>query len=52
MRADITDLIVDFHQALFMRVFLDPFRASIPGRLKLNEAHRQVEECADAAASG
>ncbi len=43
------DAVIDFYGALFDRIFSEPFRARIPGRLKAKAVLRQVEESADAA---
>ena len=43
------DVVIDFYGALFDRIFSEPFRAQIAGRLKAKAVLRQVEESADAA---
>lgn len=49
MEQRIDDLVVEFFDDLFQRVFLDNFNSQISQRRKLQEVTRQVQESADAA---
>jgi hypothetical protein len=49
MQNPINDQVIDFYQALFKRLFFEPFSAQITERLKRNTVSRQIEETADAA---
>jgi hypothetical protein len=47
--SDLTDQVVDFHNALFGEIFFDPFRARIRERRRRDAVERQIEEAASAA---
>ncbi|MDQ1350466.1 MAG: hypothetical protein QG657_768, partial [Acidobacteriota bacterium] len=49
MDQTIDNLVVEFFDALFQRVFSDNFKAQVPVLRKLQEVSRQVQESADAA---
>lgn len=49
MEQRIDDLVVEFFDDLFQRVFSDNFKTQILQRRKLQEVTRQVQESADAA---
>jgi hypothetical protein len=49
MEQIIDNLVVEFFDDLFQRVFSDKFETQVPQRRKLQEVSRQVQESADAA---
>jgi hypothetical protein len=49
MEQRIDNLVVEFFDGLFQRVFSDKFETRISQRRKLQEVTRQVQESADAA---
>src|SRR5260221_14477767 len=49
MSLSLDDLVIDFYNALFERIFSDPFRAKIADRIRRNAVLRQIAETADAA---
>jgi hypothetical protein len=49
MEQSIDNLVVEFFDGLFQRVFSDNFKIQIPHLRKLQEVTRQVQESADAA---
>jgi hypothetical protein len=47
--SDLTDQVVDFYNALFGKIFFDPFRTRIRERRRRDAVERQIEEAASAA---
>jgi hypothetical protein len=46
--AELTDLIVDFYNSLFEKIFFTPFSPRIADRRRRDAVRRQVEEAAGA----